>query len=140
MKPRIKVITLGVNDLERSLAFYRDGLGLPTEGIIGTEFEDGAVVFFNMHDDLILALYPRPALAKDAKVSLSPASPSELAIGHIVGSKPEVDAIMQQAEKAGAHITDSPRDRFWGGYSGYFQDPDGHLWEIAWNPAWDVNE
>lgn len=140
MKPRIKVITLGVDDLERSLAFYRDGLGLPTEGIIGTEFEDGAVVFFNMNDDLILALYPRPALAKDAKVSLSPSSPSELSIGHIVGSKQEVDAIMQQAAKAGAHVTDAARDRFWGGYSGYFQDPDGHLWEIAWNPAWEVKE
>lgn len=140
MKPRIKVITLGVDDLERSLTFYRDGLGLSTEGIIGTEFEDGAVVFFNMNEDLILALYPRPALAKDAKVSLSPASASEISIGHIVGSKPEVDAILQQAEKAGAHITDPARDRFWGGYSGYFQDPDGHLWEIAWNPAWEVKE
>src|SRR5215211_1984203 len=124
MKPRIKVITLGVDDLGRSLAFYRDGLGLPTEGIIGTEFEDGAVVFFNMNDDLVLALYPRPALAKDAKVPLSSPSPSELSIGHIVGSKQEVNAIMQQAEKAGAHVTDSARDRFWGGYSGYFQDPD----------------
>lgn len=140
MKPRIKVITLGVDDLERSLGFYRDGLGLPTDGIIGTEFEDGAVVFFNMNDDLILALYPRPALAKDAKVSLTPSSPSELSIGHIVGSKQEVDAVMQQAEKAGANITDTARDRFWGGYSGYFQDPDGHLWEIAWNPAWEVKE
>jgi catechol 2,3-dioxygenase-like lactoylglutathione lyase family enzyme len=140
MKPRIKVITLAVDDLGRSLAFYRDGLGLPTAGIIGTEFEDGAVVFFNMNDALMLALYPRPALAKDAKVSLSPPSPSELSIGHIVRSKQEVNAIMQQAEKAGAHVTDSARDRFWGGYSGYFQDPDGHLWEIAWNPAWEVKE
>ncbi len=140
MKPRIKVITLGVDDLERSLTFYRDGLGLPTEGIIGTEFEDGAVVFFNMNDDLILALYPRPALAKDAKVTLSPPSASELSIGHIVGSKQDVDAVMRQAEQAGAHITDAARDRFWGGYSGYFQDPDGHLWEIAWNPAWEVKD
>jgi len=115
MKSRIKVITLGVSDLERSLAFYCDGLGLPTEGIIGTEFEDGAVVFFNMNDDLILALYPRTALAKDAKVPESPPSPSEFSIGHIVGSKEEVDAIMAQAEKAGAHITDPPHDRFWGG-------------------------
>ena len=140
MKPRTKVITLGVDDLERSLRFYRDGLGLPTEGIIGTEFEDGAVVFFHMNDDLILALYPRPALAKDAKVTPGPPSPSELSIGHIVGSRQEVDAVMQQAENAGAHVTDAARDRFWGGYSGYFQDPDGHLWEIAWNPAWEVTE
>lgn len=140
MKARIKVITLGVDNLERSLAFYRDGLGLQTEGIIGTEFEDGAVVFFNMNDDLILALYPRAALAKDAKIPISAPGPSDLSIGHIVGSKGEVDIIMKQAQKAGAHATDPARDRFWGGYSGYFQDLDGHLWEIAWNPAWEVKE
>lgn len=140
MKPRIKVVTLGVDDLERSLAFYRDGLGLATEGIIGTEFEDGAVVFFEMNDDLILALYPRAALAKDANVPVSAPSASELSVGHIVGSMEEVDAVMGQAEKAGAHVTDAARERFWGGYSGYFQDPDGHLWEIAWNPAWDASE
>jgi catechol 2,3-dioxygenase-like lactoylglutathione lyase family enzyme len=140
MNPRIKVITLGVSDLEKSLAFYRDGLGLSTPGIIGTEFEDGAVVFFNMNDDLILALYPRAALAKDANISMSPPSPAEFSIGHIVKSKQEVDAIMLQAERAGAHVTDPAHDRFWGGYSGYFQDLDGHLWEIAWNPQWDVKE
>ncbi|MCI0397470.1 MAG: VOC family protein [Chloroflexi bacterium] len=140
MKPRIKVITIGVSNLENALAFYRDGLGLPTEGIVGAEFEDGAVVFFNLNDDLILALYPRTALAKDAKIPLSPPGPAELSLGHIVNSKQEVDAIMQQAEKAGATITDPAHDRFWGGYSGYFQDPDGHLWEIAWNPAWEVKE
>lgn len=140
MKPRIKVITLGVSDLERSMAFYRDGMGLPTQGIIGTEFEDGAVVFFNMNDDLILALYPKAALAKDAKVSVSPPSPAEFSISHIVKSKHDVDAVMKQAEEAGAKITDPAHDRFWGGYSGYFQDLDGHLWEIAWNPDWDVKE
>jgi catechol 2,3-dioxygenase-like lactoylglutathione lyase family enzyme len=140
MKARIKVITLGVSDLEKALVFYRDGLGLPTQGIIGTEFENGAVVFFNMNDDMILALYPRAALAKDAGVTMGPTSASELSIGHIVGSRQEVDAIMRQAQSAGAHVTDAARDRFWGGYSGYFQDPDGHLWEIAWNPAWEVNE
>lgn len=138
MRPRIKVLTLGVNDLDVSLAFYRDGLGLDTEGIIGTEFEDGAVVFFHMNDDMILALYPRPALAKDAKVPLSPPSPTDLSIGHTVPSREDVDAVMQQAEAAGARITDPAHDRFWGGYSGYFQDPDGHLWEIAWNPAWET--
>jgi uncharacterized protein len=140
MKPRINVITLAVSDLEKALAFYRDGLGLPTKGIIGTEFEDGAVVFFNMNADLILALYPRTALAKDAKVRVSPPSPSEVTIGHLVRSKTEVDAIMHQAEKVGAHVTDPARDRFWGGYSGYFQDLDGHLWEVAWNPAWEVKD
>jgi len=140
MKPRIKIITLGVNDLDRSLAFYRDGLGLPTQGIVGTEFEDGAVAFFNLNDDLILALYPRASLAKDAGIPVGAQSPAEISLGHIVASKEEVDAIMRQAEQAGARVTDPARDRFWGGYSGYFQDPDGHLWEIAWNPAWEVKE
>ena len=140
MKPRIRMITLGVNDLEKSLNFYRDGMGLPTQGIIGTEFEDGAVVFFNMNDDLILALYPKPALAKDAKVSVGPQNPVEFSIGQIVKSKEQVDEVIKQAEKAGATITDPPHDRFWGGYSGYFQDLDEHLWEIAWNPEWEVKE
>lgn len=134
MKPRLKIITLGVNDLNKALTFYRDGLGLPSEGIVGTEFEDGAVVFFKLDGDFLLALYPRPALAKDAKVPVGPASASEFSLGHMVASKAAVDAVMQQAAKAGARITDPARDRFWGGYSGYFQDPDGHLWEIIWNP------
>ncbi|MEK6593789.1 MAG: VOC family protein [Pseudomonadota bacterium] len=140
MNPRIKVITLGVSDLEKSLAFYRDGLGLPTQGIIGTQFEDGAVVFINMNDNLILALYPKASLAKDAKVAVSTPGPTDFSLGHIVKSRQEVDAVMRQAEQAGARITDAARERFWGGYSGYFQDPDGHLWEIAWNPAWEVRE
>ncbi len=140
MKPRIKVITLGVDDLERSLTFYRDGLGLPTKGITGTQFEDGAVVFFKMNDDLILALWPKHALAKDAKVAVGPSNPAALSIGHIVGSRQDVDTIMRQAQRAGARVTAPARDRFWGGYSGYFQDPDGHLWEIAWNPAWQVED
>lgn len=140
MRPHIKVITLAVGDLERSLSFYRDGLKLPTQGIVGTEFQDGAVVFFNMNDDLLLALYPRAALAKDARVPASLVSHAEFSIGHIVGSRAEVDAIVKQAAQAGARITDPPHDRVWGGYSGYFLDPDGHLWEIAWNPAWQVND
>jgi catechol 2,3-dioxygenase-like lactoylglutathione lyase family enzyme len=140
MKPRVKVLTLAVSDLERSLAFYRDGMGLPTKGIVGTEFEDGAVVFFEMNDDLILALYPKEALAKDAKMPVTPPSPTEFSIGHMVKSRNDVDAVMKQAEKAGARITDRARDRFWGGYSGYFQDPDGHLWEIAWNPRLEVQD
>ena len=140
MRPRIKVLTLSVGDLEKSLGFYRDGMGLPTQGIIGTEFQDGAVAFFSLNDDLILALYPKAALAKEAKVPVSPPSPAEFSIGHNVRSKQEVDAVMKQAEKAGAKITDPAHDRFWGGYSGHFQDPDGHLWEVAWNPQWEVKE
>lgn len=138
MRPRIKVLTLGVSDLARSLAFYRDGLGLPTEGIIGQQFEDGAVVFFHLNDDLILALYPSASLAKDAGIAATEARLGTISIGHIVSAKAEVDALMQQAAAAGAVVTDPARDRFWGGYSGYFHDPDGHLWEIAWNPAWTV--
>ena len=140
MKPRIKVLTLGVANLERSLAFYRDGLGLPTKGITGTEFEDGAVVFFNLDNDVILALYPSASLAKDARITASEAPLGAVSIGHIVRSREEVDAIMAEAERAGAKVTDPAHDRFWGGYSGYFHDPDGHLWEIVWNPAWEVTE
>jgi catechol 2,3-dioxygenase-like lactoylglutathione lyase family enzyme len=138
MKPRIKVLTLGVSDLEKSLAFYRDGMGLPTDGIIGEKFEDGAVIFFHLNDDLMLALYPTVSLAKDAKIEATQARLGAVSIGHIVKSKEEVDAVMKQAEGAGAVITDPAHDRFWGGYSGYFHDRDGHLWEIAWNPQWSV--
>jgi uncharacterized protein len=140
MKPRIKVLTLGVDDLERSLAFYRDGLGLKTDGIIGKEFEDGAVVFFKMNDDLILALYPTASLAKDGKVAATRTRLGAVSIGHIAKSKAEVDAVMNQAAAAGAIVSDPPHERFWGGYSGYFHDPDGHLWEIAWNPQWTVED
>lgn len=138
MKPRIKVLTLGVDDLERSLAFYRDGMGLKTEGITGQQFEHGAVVFFHMNDDLILALWPGASLAKDARIEEMRTRLGAVSIGHVVNSKAEVDAIMKQAERAGAVVTSSPGDTFWGGYSGYFHDPDGHLWEIAWNPEWTV--
>ena len=138
MRARIKVLTLGVDDLERSLAFYRDRLGLPTKGIIGQEFEDGAEVFFDLNDDLILALYPTASLSKDANIEATRSRLGAVSIGHIVNSKEEVDLLMRQAERAGAVITDPAHDRFWGGYSGYFHDPDGHLWEVAWNPQWTV--
>jgi uncharacterized protein len=138
MRPRINVLTLGVDDLERSLAFYRDGMGLDTDGIIGKEFEDGAIVLFKMKDDFILALYPTASLAKDAKVTATKARLGAASIGQLVKSKAEVDAVIRQAEQAGAIVTDPPHDRFWGGYSGYFHDPDGHLWEIIWNPRLSV--
>jgi hypothetical protein len=138
MKQRINVLTLAVSDLERSLAFYRDGMGLPTKGVTGQEFEDGAVVFFHLNDGLILALYPAASLSKDAKIAATENRLGAVSIGHLLGSKEQVDAVMRQAERAGAVITDPAHDRFWGGYSGYFHDPDGHLWEIAWNPQWTV--
>jgi hypothetical protein len=138
MKPRITVITLGVDDLERSLAFYRDGLGFPTEGIVGKEFEHGAVVFFDLEAGLRLALFERRNLALDAKIPPSQPSPGEFTLGHNVSSKEEVDKVMAEAKKAGAVITVPAHDTFWGGYSGYFQDPDGHLWEVVWNPQWEI--
>ena len=142
MKPRISVITIGVADLNRSLKFYRDGLGLDTKGIVGTEFENGggAIVFIDMNPGVTLALYPRTALAKDAGIAPTPPSASEFSLGHLVKSKEDVDALMRRAAHAGAVITDPARTRFWGGYSGYFQDPDGHLWEIAYNPAVRVED
>ncbi|WP_339241765.1 VOC family protein [Paenibacillus sp. FSL F4-0243] len=138
MKPRITVITLGVDDLERALVFYRDGLGFPTEGIIGKEFEHGAVAFFDLQAGLKLALWNRKDMAYEAKVPLSPASSTEIKIGHNVGSKKEADQVMELAQKAGAKIVDPLHDTFWGGYSGHFMDPDGHLWEVAWNPEWEL--
>ncbi|PTU32210.1 VOC family protein [Stenotrophobium rhamnosiphilum] len=136
MKPRITVITLGVNDLEASLKFYRDGLGFETEGIIGQEFEYGAVVFIQLQPGLRLALWTRKSISHDTGVALSPASAIEMTLGHNVSSKEEVDAVMAKATSAGAKIVKAAHDTFWGGYSGYFQDPDGHLWEVVWNPAW----
>jgi len=140
MKPRVTLITLGVDDLEKSLGFYRDGLGLPTAGIVGAEFEHGAVAFFDLQPGLKLGIWPRQSIAHDAKVPQSPASATELTVGHNVSSKMEVDAVMEQARKAGAVITRAAHDTFWGGYAGYFQDPDGHLWEVVWNSQWELAE
>jgi hypothetical protein len=134
MKPRIAVLTLGVDDLERSVVFYRDGLGLPTKGIVGQQFEHGAVAFFDLQSGLRLALWLREDLAHDTRLSKTPASATEFSIGHNVRSREEVDAVMNQARAAGGAIVKAPGDTFWGGYGGYFQDPDGHLWEVVWNP------
>ena len=138
MKPRITVITVGVDDLEKSLRFYRDGLGLTTQGIIGTEFEHGAVVFFDLQAGLKLAIWPRKSLSHDAGIPLGLPSRTEFTLGHNVSSKEEVDAVMEQARKAGAMIVKQAQDTFWGGYAGYFEDPDRHLWEIVWNPQFDI--
>ena len=136
MKPRISVITLGVDDLERSMRFYRDGLGFQTEGIVGKEFEFGAVAFFDLQAGLKLALWPRASIAKDTGIPQGTPNATEFTLGHNVGSRVEVDAVMETARKAGATIVKPAADTFWGGYAGYFQDPDGHLWEAVWNPAW----
>jgi len=140
MKPRITLITLGVDDLDRSLAFYRDGLGLPTKGGVGTEFEHGAVAFFDLQPGLRLAIWPRASLAHDAGLPEAPGSATELSLAHNVNSPAEVDAVMEQASRAGGRVVKPAQRAFWGGYAGYFQDPDGHLWEVAWNPAIAVPE
>jgi uncharacterized protein len=140
MKPRITLITLGVDDLERAVRFYRDGLGLHTEGITGTQFEYGAVAFFDLQAGLRLALWPRQSITRDTGIAPGRPSPGDFTIGHNVSSKVEVDAVMGQAEKAGAVIVKQAHETFWGGYAGCFQDLDGHLWEVAWNPAWVPRE
>ena len=134
MQPRITLVTLGVDDLPRAVAFYRDGLGLPTQGIVGEEFENGAVAFFDLAQGLRLALWPRKSLAADSGLPVAARSATEFSLAHNTASREEVDAVMAQASRAGATVVKPAHDTFWGGYAGYFQDPDGHLWEVAWNP------
>jgi catechol 2,3-dioxygenase-like lactoylglutathione lyase family enzyme len=134
MRPQITLLTLGVDDLEASVRFYRDGLGLPTNGIVGKEIEHGAVAFFELHGGLKLALWARDDLAHDAGLAKAPRSPTDFCIAHNVMSKDEVDTVMEQARRAGAKIVKRPEKTLYGGYAGYFQDPDDHLWEVAWNP------
>ena len=140
MKSRITLLTLGVDDLERSLKFYREGMGFESKGIVGTEFEFGAVAFFDLSNGMKLALYPRKSIAHDCTLTESAPSPTEFTIGHNVNSKEEVDKVMAQAVAAGASIPKPAQETFWGGYAGYFQDPDGHLWEVAWNPQWKIED
>ena len=140
MKPRISVLTLGVDDLDAALKFYRDGLGFPTKGIIGTEFEHGAAVFFDLQNGLKLALYSRDNLAWDAGIAKSKPSPTEFSFGHNVRTREEVDEVMRRAVGAGARLVKKAQKTFWGGYAGYFQDPDGHLWEVLFNPAFLPDE
>jgi uncharacterized protein len=133
MKPRITLITLGVDDLERAIDFYR-GLGLSTEGVVGAQFEHGAVAFFDLQPGLRMALWPRRSLAHDSGLPIGVRSSTEFCLAHNVASKAEVDAVMTQAKAAGGVIVKRAQDTFYGGYAGYFQDPDQHLWEVAWNP------
>jgi catechol 2,3-dioxygenase-like lactoylglutathione lyase family enzyme len=139
MERRIDVITIAVNDLERALDFYR-ALGFESSGVIGTEFTgddtnpSGSAAMFELEGGLVLALYPRTELAKDANVPFGPPKAGEFSIGQLVAGKADVDALLAKAEAAGATLTDQPHERPWGIYSGYFRDLDGHLWEIIWNP------
>lgn len=138
MRPHISLITLAVEDLQRAVAFYRDGLGLPTNGIMGTEFEIGAVAFFDLQANLKLAVWPRASLAADTGLPLKGGGAGSFSLAHNVASQEEVDDVMQQATTAGAKIVKPAGATFWGGYAGYFQDPDGHLWEVAFNPEMPV--
>lgn len=135
MKPRVTVITLGVDDLEHAVAFYRDGLGLATKGIVGEELEHGAVAFFDLQGGVRLALWPRESIGHDSGLAPTPRSATELTLGHNVATEAEVDRVMEEARRAGAVIVKEAARTFWGGYAGYFQDPDGHLWEVVWNPS-----
>lgn len=130
MQPRMSMITLGVKDLKRSIEFYQQGLGFPRYG------EEEKVAFFNLNGTW-LSLYNRDALAEDAEVSSTGSGFNSFTIAHNVHSPEEVDDVVETALKAGATIVKKPQKVFWGGYSGYFSDPDGHLWEVAHNPfAW----
>ncbi|MGQ0652755.1 MAG: VOC family protein [Betaproteobacteria bacterium] len=137
MKPRVTLVTIGVDDLDRAVRFYR-ALGFETDGIVGAEHEHGAVAFFDLQPGLKLALWPRASIAHHSDVAHGPATASEFMLAHNVNSKAEVDAVMDDARKAGAKILKPAADTFWGGYAGTFQDPDLHLWEVAWNPEWKV--
>jgi uncharacterized protein len=134
MEPRITLVTLCVDDLERAVRFYRDGLGFPTEGIIGEQFPQGAAAFFDLDNGLRLGLWPRASLAHDSGLPVAPRSATEFCLAHNVDSEEEVDEVMAQAALAGGTVVKPAQPTFWGGYGGYFQDPDGHLWEVAFNP------
>lgn len=137
MRPRITMLTLAVDDLERAVAFYRDGLGLTTQGIVGKEFENGAVAFFKLDSGLKLALWPRKSMAADSGLPVGARGGLEFSLAHNVSTQAEVDVVMQQATRAGAKIVKPGQKTFYGGYAGYFQDPDGHLWEVAFNPGFE---
>lgn len=140
MKPRINVITLAVDDLERSVRFFRDGPGWSTEGVVGAEFDHGDVAFFPLEHGQMLALYPRENLAYASGLNAGEPNPLEFSLGYNVNDAASVDAATQQVREAGAQIVKEPFHTDWGGYMSYFRDPDGHLWEIVFNPAFDVDD
>jgi hypothetical protein len=132
MDPRISIVTLGVEDLARSIRFYRDGLELPM-------INDAEGIAFFQLQGLRLALYPRAELARDATVEDPGPQPfSGVTLAHNLASPAEVDALLYHAARIGGRIVKPAQDVFWGGYSGYFADPDGHLWEVAWNPNFKI--
>ncbi|MBA4741759.1 MAG: VOC family protein [Azoarcus sp.] len=132
MKPHLSMVTLGVRDLPRAVRFYEQGLGLPR-----LDLDSDSVAFFTLAGAW-LGLYGREALAEDAGVPAEGSGFSGVALAHNVGSREDVDATLAQAVAAGGTLIKPGQDVFWGGYSGYFADPDGHLWEVAWNPFMQV--
>jgi len=135
MKPSISLITLGVDNLQRSLAFYRDGLGWP---VAQTDNDD--VAFFQMSNGVVLSIFLRYKLAEDANIAATGSGYCAMTLAHNVGSEGEVDAVIATVEKLGAKITKKPQKAFWGGYTAFFADPDGHLWEVAYNPHWGLDK
>ena len=132
MEPRISIVTLGVTDLPRSVQFYRDGLGLNLSD------EDTESIAFFQTSGTWLALYPRDALAADVGISTEGSGFSGVTLAHNVHTRKDVDELLHVAVEAGATLVKPAEDTFWGGYSGYFTDPDGHLWEMAWNPYFRI--
>jgi uncharacterized protein len=138
MEPRISVVTLGVSDLQRSFIFYKEGLGFPTKMT-----PDGGIVLFATSGTRLI-LYPYDKLAEDTRMKVSQDENRKdkfpgFTFGHCVRKKEYVDAILSQAAKAGGRIVKSAKDTSWGGYSGYFADPDGYLWEVAYSDQWKFN-
>jgi uncharacterized protein len=128
MEPRISIITLGVSNLQKSVVFYRNGLGLPTN------YKEGEGIAFFQLTGTWLALYPSDSLAQDACLPPARAPFGGITLAHNVPDKKTADLVIAQAVEAGATLLKPAADTFWGGYSGYIADPDGHPWEIAWNP------
>lgn len=131
MKPRINVITLGVQELKTSIAFYKDGLGWPAH-------EQEGIAFFQLNN-IVFALYPQDKLMEDALQTTPHSGSPTFTMAYNTGSEAEVDEVFNSAISAGAKLVKKPGKVFWGGYSGYFADPDGHLWEIAYNPFWKMD-
>lgn len=136
MDPRISIITLGVSNLEASYKFYHEGLGFPT-----TRNPEEAIIFFQT-GGVCLALYPLEKLAEDVSPDCSAQRSgfSGITLAHVAKSREEVDATLRQAQQAGGKIEKPAQDVFWGGYSGYFSDPDGYLWEIAYADSWEFRD
>lgn len=133
MKPKVSLITLGVADLGRSIRFYKNGLGFPTH-----KYNEGDEAVFFRLEGTWLSIYSREKLAADATVAVTGSGFSGITLAHNVGSREAVDMVFGQAISVGGKAVKAPQDVFWGGYSGYFADPDGHLWEVAWNPFTDL--